>query len=479
MDNEILKTARLREVFMRSFPQSSYICLKLLGSPKNADEVLYDLYRRVLNSEEKFESIKEHSDWIKNAAAVAAAAALRKADNAIFTRSSNLISPKPPRIPEGSNFNMSETAKVVDVIFDSMNLAVRTAAIFYYYNGMSITQIAKVMDIPEYMASRLLSVADEAIGALKREIADKKVHTTAIIIPELLDVVTVSLRKTSSIDMSRLAPWENDEGEINEIAPTPKRNKVVIILSAAVLILAAIVFILYGKLGDTTKGNSSESSNKTYQLTSEDMQGFESEDSSKVAVKATEPQYYIIEKTVINANGDTEKQEKTLYQGGRKTQVYTATPIFTENIKYVWNDTKNSCTLYNNDNEVIETTYYDKNGNPKEVVFADKKSQKITWKYAYNEKGLIKKAMFKGESVGIYTYKYDQHNNIIEESLKKDGDTYRTSYKYDDNFMVVEKTYTDFDGKNTVYYYTYNYDELTYKCVCSDGSRETGKLREK
>ena len=45
--------------------------------------------------------------------------------------------------------------------------------------------------------------------------------------------------------------------------------------------------------------------------------------------------------------------------------------------------------------------------------------------------------------------------------------------------MVTERTETDFDGAKTVYYYTYNYDELTYKCIGSDGSRETGKLRKK
>ena len=478
MENDKLKTARFREVFMRSFPQSYYICLKLLGSPKNADDVLYDLYRRLDGSSEDFETPEQLCAWVKNAAAVAAAATLRKADSAIFTRSSNLIAPKPPRIPEGSNFNMGETARVVDAIFDSMNLAVRTAAIFYYYNSMSVIQIAKVLDIPEYMAARLLSVAENALEALKTEIAEKKVRTTALNIPELLDVVAIQTRKSSSLDMSRIAPWQKTEGEVEEIAPKPKTARLTIIISAIVLVLAVVVFIAYSKLSMAPKNNESSAPTPTELLiTSEEMMEFESEDTSVVAVKSPEPNYYIIEKTVINPNGNTEKIEKTLYQNGKIAQVYTTTPIFTENIRYVWNNSKNCCDVYDNDNKLVETTYYDKNDNPIKVVFANKKSEKLTWKYAYNEKGLVKKAMFTGESTGIYTYRYDENNNLIEEASKIDGDRFNTSYKYDENNMVIERTFTDFDGTKTVYHYTYNYDELTYKCVASDGSRETGKLR--
>ena len=481
MDNNTTKTAQLREVFMRSFPQSYYICLKLLGSPKNADEVLYDLYRRVLNTEREFNSVHEHCEWIKNAAAVAAAATLRKADSAIFTRSSNLIAPKPPRIPEGSNFNMGETAKVIDAIFSSMNLAVRTAALFHYYNGMSIPQIAKVMDIPEYMASRLLSVADEAIDALKREIAAKNVHTTALIIPELLDVISVTTRKSSSIDMSRLAPWQKEEGEIEEITPKYKYKTVTIILGAVVVVLVATIFILFGKLGakKTEGASANKNAENSFVITSEEMKDFESEDQSVVALKSPEPKYYIIERTLINPNGDLEKVEKTLYQNGKVTQVYTSTPIFTENIRYDFDDEKKLVKVYDNDNKLVETTYYDKNGNPKKTVFANNKSEKTEWKYAYLENGLIKKAMFKGESTGIYTDKYDKNNCLIKKQAKIDGDSFIETFEYDQNFMVTERTKTDFDGTKTVYYYTYNYDELTYKCICSDGSRETGKLREK
>lgn len=152
------------------------------------------------------------------------------------------------------------------------------------------------------------------------------------------------------------------------------------------------------------------------------------------------------------------------------------TPVYSETLTYKYSDNGKKRTTVNDKGTTVETAKFDKYGNVTSITFT---KEKVTykWSYTFEKDGKIKTAAYTSVSSGKYTYTYDNKNRLASEVHTCDGDTFKTNYEYDDNGMVIKKVLSDENARETIYTYTYDYDNLTYNCKINNGKYITGKIK--
>ena len=520
----------LEELYMNSVPACLFICNKLLKNSFESEKVCRDIYSRVFSRLDRMDDRTDFTEWIKKAAAVACSSMLRRNNGDIFLEDRHEKPDETLFVPKGSALNAQETAMAIENCFDSMPLPERFSALCYYFNGMTISQIAAVMDVPQTRAKELLRRGHAALSSMVNNFNNRGIKTTEITLKPVLELSAAMLPLPESLKFSRLdisepaekdtAAREADESRVGEdeqwdkTAPAKKTTfweifrksgrqgfTLAVVCGVLVLLCIAGVFAVASKRSpeSTESLRSAVSSSAVSSVLSQAASSETATSSavqtvsSKAAVsqKATTSKkstasfivaktptaapYLITENTVYNENGEKVKTEYFTYKGKVLSSAKTVTDLMNETLSYSWND-KHTVRTTKCDGQTIETAQYDLNGNPVKITYKDKKTTTYRWSYTFTKGGYIHTASYKSARNGKYTYSYNDDNRITKVTQKESGDTTVTQYSYNEDGTVKSLTKTDFDGEKTTYTYEYDLEKLTFRVTGSDGTLQTGKM---
>ena len=240
VENQGYDMEELEELLSEALPVCFYICKLLLENEKTAMFVAADAYKRVLKSPERIPSRETFNSWIKNVVTVACSSHLKRWDEGVFLGNTHKSEVEKLEIFHNKNLNVTATARYLQNRIERMPLAVRFATICYYYNGMTISQIATVLSVPVIRVKELMRLAASEITALTAEFNDKKVTATKIDIAALLDVAAAA-GNYPQLDLSALI-------EQTVVSPSPEETpaKSVKKLKKSFLVTACILLVLTG-----------------------------------------------------------------------------------------------------------------------------------------------------------------------------------------------------------------------------------------
>ena len=279
--------------------------------------------------------------------------------------------------------------------------------------------------------------------------------------------------------------------ETEELAEPPKRKRsrlkifsfilISLVVCAIALAVAYVIFGLPENGKDTASTPETVVSEYTESIPEDTLDQVEVEPTTKPvkgAKKATPPSFVITKEIHYDSEGERIREAAYLYTEGVLKRVQTATYMFTEELNYEWNAEGTKRTTTDADGNVIETAWFDANGNPTKLKFNVEEDNliKYKWSYKLNEQGYISKATYKAATAGSYSYTYDENGRILTETHTTGGDKYSTAYTYDDKGMIISKVETDFDGTILETYYTYDYEGYTFAAEVSDGTKIEGKF---
>ena len=485
----------LEELLSDALPVCFNICKLLLEEEKTAMFVAADAYKRVLKSPEKIPSKENFHHWIKNVVTVACSSYLKRWDEGVFLTNTHKSQVDKLEIFHNKNLNVTATAKYLQNRIERMPSAVRFATICYYYNGMTVNQIATVLSVPVIRVKELMRLAASEISALTREFNDKSVTATKLDIAALLDVCAAEgnyphLDLSSLVDKSSVPEVKEETSQKSE-----KKLRKNFLVAAEVLLLAVGVgvYVVNSLFGVQPEPHSQVSSvdsvflTEEAELSSEVEAIVESELAEVVSTPevvvpvAPAPLYDITHEICYDVGGDKIREAVYTYKDGILTRTQTATQMFLEDLKYQWNKNGTKRTTTDGEGEIREVAWYDRQGNPTKLKYGDRPEQtvKYKWTYKLDDKGRVISAKFKGINSGEYTYQYDEEGRKIKETETREGDKFSTVYTYDDSGMVITKVETDFDGTITETFYTYDYQNLTFTAVNSRGEKTEGRIAAK
>ncbi len=487
------------EFFYDSLPITFYVCRLILSDGETARNVCADAYKKVSHNPEKIPDEGSLLPWMKNVIAVACSSYLRKQDAGVFLKN-------PPRpnvdkltVYHNRNLNVTATAKHVENCISRMPLPQRFAAVCYYYNGMTVSQISTVMAVPVIRVKELMRMAAAEFALLTKEFNDKRVTTTKIDISALLDVSATTC-PTPNINLDEIlsgtklttASEQTDEAPVKH----GSGGKKALIVAVCILLVSGVgVFMANSFFGAHLKGDNSFSSSSVESVfaavddtsevasisaDSESLLAGMSSAPEKEEILPVAPLYNITHETFYDASGDKIRECVYTYKEGRLTRQQTATQMFVEDLKYKWNKKGTKRITTDGEGNVCEVAWYDSLGNPTKLKYGDEADEtvKYKWTYKYDQDGRLTSAKFKGVNSGKYTYSYDAEGRVTKLTTTLGEDKYAAAYTYDEKGMVLTKVETDFDGTLTETLYTYDYEGLTFTAALSDGTKIEGKIAE-
>jgi len=483
---------KLEELLSEALPMCFYTCRMLLPDERTAMLIAADAYKKVLKNPDKLPEEDSFLPWIKNVVMVACATFLKKQDEEFFLKDHPAPEIEKAVVHHNRNLNAAATAKYLENLIERLPLQVRFAALCYYYNGMTVAQIATVLSVPVLRVKELMRVAASAITDLTKEFNNKRVTTTKIDVSALLDLCAAS-GEYPQLDLSALAERQAPIEEVLEPEAKPKKGgRVFLFVACALLVLAGVgVYLAHSFFGFNiplkTESSSHATSSEVGSFTEESELDFiyNEPEESEVASEPEQteentfaPLYRVVRESFYDTSGEKTRECVYTYKGDKLVRQQTATGMFTEDLKYTWNKKGNKRTSVDGNGNVCEKTWYDKQGNPIKIEFLDEPTNVVVYKWTYkrDEQGRIKSAAFKSVNSGKYLYEYTEQGQISKLTEVYGDDRYTTAYTYDDKGMVQTTVKTDFDGTITEIFYTYDYDGLTFTAEYSDGRKVDGTI---
>lgn len=489
-EKAVYSLEELEELLGEYLPVCFHIGKMLLEEDKTAMFVVADAYRRVLKNPEKIPDREGFLHWIKNVVTVACSSYLKRWDEGVFMNDAKRSQTKKLDVPHNKNLNVTATAKYLQNRIGAMPLAVRFAAICYYYNGMTTSQIATVLSVPTIRVKELMRRAAAEISDLTKEFNDKSVTATKLDIAPLLDVCAAACNYPQ-MDLSALVDRADLPPETEEVAAKPQKKikKSFLISACIVLVLAGVgVYAANNLFGSPAVVPNLPSEppvlSENTAITSEIEAIVESELAEIVSTPEEEvvvspaPLYNITHEIFYDGSGDKIRECVYVYSEGVLTRTQTATQMFLEDLTYKWNKNGTKRTTVDGKGEIREVAWYDKHGNATKLKYGDGDDDivKYKWTYKYDDEGRITSANFKGVNSGQYNYQYDDSGRLIKRLDTFGEDKYSTAYTYDQNGMVITKVETDFDGTITETFYTYDYVGLTFTAANNRGEKVEGRI---
>lgn len=483
-----------QDIFDATLPEVHGICSAILCDGLKADGIVCDLYKKIFNDPDRLKDVTDFSQWIKKAACVAAIVTLKR-ENAHIFDSLQSGTPMPSEI--GENVTATDIAFEYEKKIAVLSPLSRCAAICYHYCNMTDLQIAKITNADINIVRLALERVALQIKTLRSEVAQSAANCPMPEISAIYDIL-FETKNCRTVLFDEVCFYPQDLPVKSSAAKSTYSKQRIIITTAAMFAVLAIVCAVLVRFatGDTTPTSPSapsvsvtekvsSPSSEPKDISSADIaptsKAVESDVSSTVSQKtkntSEQPQYLFTENIYRNADGETTKSEKFEYNAdGKVKKAAVVTPVYSETLTYKYSDNGKKRTTVNDKGTTVETAKFDKYGNVTSITFT---KEKVTykWSYTFEKDGKIKTAAYTSVSSGKYTYTYDNKNRLASEVHTCDGDTFKTNYEYDDNGMVIKKVLSDENARETIYTYTYDYDNLTYNCKINNGKYITGKIK--
>lgn len=155
------------ELYKLTFSRSYFVAIKLLNNEQEAFSVVCDSYAEAFAQIDKLQNPEKFGKWIKYITAEKCKSALKKQDKSVF--SDNHMTDYIAKIEDHTEFlpqnilNSPELTSFVINTVDSLPVAQKTTVYLYYYNNMSVANIAKSFSCSETTVKSWLYAARETI----------------------------------------------------------------------------------------------------------------------------------------------------------------------------------------------------------------------------------------------------------------------------------------------------------------------------
>ncbi len=485
--------AAQKELFFETVSEVYYICSKLLKSQNEAINACNATYKRVFSSLERLDPQTDFSSWVKTAAAITCCTELRRSDREIFlTLGIDKIGYKYPYFPKGVSLNMGETAEIMEECIDSLSVSKRAAIILYYFIGLSVGQIAKVLCVPPQIAKELLLEGRRKLEDLQWHLNDSGVKTCSMALLPIFELLSSILVIPDGIYFEEIAKAfkkKEEPAPVPSPAPVPQNKrkfsakKIISLLLVVFLILGGGVFAAtkvlnfqepkkYSFGAELFSLNFDCVSPKLQEISPDSLFVFEKEDKTFGKIFSD----YLITKVVIyNPHGEAVKSISYSYKNNTLVSAASSTETLSETLNYKWTKEGSRLTVTNSSGEVVEQTDHNSEGYPKKQIFGDD-TVKYDWIYTYNDEGRIKTAKYSSDVSGNYSYKYDSEGRITYEKEIRAGIEETQENVYDEYGLITKKTITTDGGNKKIYTVKYDYNGLSFTASCSDGTSYQGEI---
>lgn len=197
------------ELYEKMYDKLYFFALKNVRSKEDAEDIVQEAFMKALESLGELNSSESFSGWIysvtynlcidkmRGGKRVARFETEDDRDNAIENSALN----EPVMVPEDYMQNEETKRQIKDVI-DGLRPDMRSAVILYYYDQMSIAEIAETMNLSEsgvksklYQARKKIKTKLEKLG-VDRSVT---VHMSLVPIPALIQLVADELDTSAAV----------------------------------------------------------------------------------------------------------------------------------------------------------------------------------------------------------------------------------------------------------------------------------------
>lgn len=141
----------MRKIYELYKGEICYFCQKLLGDGDIANDICVDTFKCAFEELESLQQPEQFEVWIKNIAAIKCFNYIHKMKPMLFLQS--VANTEEPLFTDGEIAAMPKgevdepkTAALMDMMINRLNDAQRMTIMLHYFNGLSVMQIAKIMN---------------------------------------------------------------------------------------------------------------------------------------------------------------------------------------------------------------------------------------------------------------------------------------------------------------------------------------------
>lgn len=175
------------ELFTKTKDMVYFTALKICGNKENAEDIVQETYIKAMQNISSLSAPEAFVTWLRTIAVNTTRNHLAKHNPTVFgsDESDELLINAPETeenfLPE-AYASKRETARIIMRIIDSLPEKQRVTVMLYYYNEMSVADIAKMMDVSENTVKSRLNYARTEIKTQVEELEKKgtKLHGTAM-----------------------------------------------------------------------------------------------------------------------------------------------------------------------------------------------------------------------------------------------------------------------------------------------------------
>lgn len=215
-------------------PQIYYFCSKLVADSDIAADLCYETFICAFDELDSLEQPEQFEVWIKNIAAIKCFNYIHKMKPMLFLQSvadtsEPLFSVSEIEAMPKGDIEETKTAAVMDMMINRLNDAQRMTIMLHYFNGLSVTQIAKIMSCDSEIVKQRMEKAAEHMKTTIDALSQKEINLKAVEFRTALQLMVACTPIPEEVDLRvNAAISERAIDEQPEVQPEPTDEEFII-----------------------------------------------------------------------------------------------------------------------------------------------------------------------------------------------------------------------------------------------------------
>ena len=196
----------MRKIYELYKGQICYFCQKLLGEGDIANDICVDTFNCAFDELESLQEPEQFEVWIKNIAAIKCFNYIHKMKPMLFLQS--VADTSEPLFSEGEIAAMprgeveeTKTAALMDMMINRLNDAQRMTIMLHYFNGLSVMQIAKIMNCSGDIVKQRMEKAAEHMKTTIDALSENEIVLKSVEFRAALQLMVACATVPSAVDM--------------------------------------------------------------------------------------------------------------------------------------------------------------------------------------------------------------------------------------------------------------------------------------
>ena len=195
----------MRKIYELYKGQICYFCQKLLGEGDIANDICIDTFACAFDELEGLQNPEQFEVWIKNIAAIKCFNYIHKMKPMLFLQT--VADTSEPLFSEGEIAAMPKgeveepkTAALMDMMINRLNDAQRMTIMLHYFNGLSVMQIAKIMNCSADIVKQRMEKAAEHMKTTIDALSENEIVLKSVEFRAALHLMVACVSVPSSVD---------------------------------------------------------------------------------------------------------------------------------------------------------------------------------------------------------------------------------------------------------------------------------------